>query len=147
MKDTINIVRAFTVALMPIALLLFVGSIEEFIRLDISQNYQMTYRYISIPVYALIGLIFAFSIFCDKEFFKRGSAVIAHIFAGVSVVAFFVLWLYWWIAPASIDGILNEVFRLVPVNIMSLVLGYTLFSSIRAITLFIKSNSASIWNY
>ena len=143
MKKTINTVRMATVALWPIIFLLIIGAIELRVQLRASLTFQSYYRLLLIPVYGFSGCVFAFNMFCEKEFIKQKIAVFAYVFSAISVVLFCLLWLLNILSIVFIRQTLNFSPSRTPIGVLSLILGLTIFTAIRAILLYRKGGSVS----
>ena len=143
MRKTINTVRIATVALWPIIFLLIIGAIELRVQLRASLTFQSYYRLLLIPVYIFSGCVFAFNMFCEKEFIKQKITVFAYTFSAISAVLFCLLWLLHFFGIISIRQTLNFSPSRTPVGVFSLILGFTIFTAIRAVLLYRKGGGVS----
>ena len=132
MKKNHYVLRTLLIALWPIIFLLIIGTIEHRFRILVGQSFRPSYYGLLIIIYICAGLLFSFNSFFEKDFIKRKSAVGAYIVSGVSVVLFFVLWLLTLTNFVFIRSLFN-MFSRMPLNICSLVFGYTVYSTIKAI--------------
>ena len=139
MKRTINTFRTLLIALWPATFLLISGFVELKSSTMMGRTFNPGYNILPVPFYIFSGIVFVFSNFHEKEFYARKSTVLAYIIATISVILICILW----IARRFADGIFIN--RIIPdslifvnISISSFVLGYTLYSAIKAVILYKK---------
>ena len=130
MKKVIKNIRILTITLWPIIFLLGIGTIEQKIRILVSQSYNSKYNILLAIFYIFSGCIFAFNTFCGKECIREKNMVRAYIVSGVLVTIFFMLWILSLIGLSFISKVILNMFVFVPISICSLVFGYTVYSVI-----------------
>jgi len=136
-KKAVRVTRTITSAFFPIIFLVAIGPIIYGLGTEIPLNYYQENRYALVSIYVLSGLIFAFNSVCNKSFYKHRSVLKAHIFAAVSVILFFIRWF-----TVNDQYTLAEhswLLLYVPTGVVSLTLGYTLYSAIKAAILYVKT--------
>ena len=138
MKKTISTVRIATIALWPIIFLLIIGAIELRVFLRVSLTFQPSYHLLLIPVYVFSGCVFAFNMFCEKEFIKQKIVVFAHVFSAISVALFCLLWLLNALNVIRVTQSVNFNLSRIPIGVFSLIFGLTIFTAIRAVLLYKK---------
>ena len=140
-KKTINITKIAIVALWPSIFLLIIGIMEHTFRLRDALSFQLFYSLFLIPMYIFAGCVFAFYIcFCyKKEFIGKKITVYAYVFSALMVILYCVLWALTLSGTVFIPhAITNGVLR-IPPGVFSFVLGFTIFTAIRAILLYRKT--------
>ena len=135
MNKFVSIIRTSIIAVWPMAFLLMIGPIEMTVRRMIASSFDPKYNIWLAIVYVFSGLVFAVNSFGEKDFFKRKCTVNSHIVAGILVVAFSILW-FLFITDVVYNKFIANVCTSTPLNVLSLILGYTLYSTIKAIVLY-----------
>jgi len=147
MKTPINTIRIATTALWPIIFLGIIGYMELHFGIRVALSFQPYALLPLIPIYIFSGCIFAFNVSCGKEFIRQRIAVCAHVFSAISVTLFSLFWVLRFLGIISIDqtigvSVLQTIgvgASRVPLGVFSLILGFTMFTAIRAIALYKKA--------
>ena len=134
MKRLVNIIQILLIAIWPLAFLLMIGPVERSVRRLVTSTADPKYYIILAIIYIISGLIFALTGFRNRADNTRKSIVISHIVGGFLVVLFCVIWLL------VMTGVIWSEFiayicSSTPINFMSLVFGYTLYSTIKAVAI------------
>lgn len=139
MKKTINTVRIATIALWPIIFLLVIGAIEQRVHLSAAMNFRLSNHLLLIPVYIFSGCLFAFNIFCEKEFIRQKNVVYAYVFSAVSVILFCLFWMLSFFGMEVANHAVRVNVLRVPIGVFASILGLTIFVAIKAIWFYKKA--------
>ena len=139
MKKTINFIRIAVIALYPIILLTLMGCLEFNTKMMAARTFNPMYNLWLMFPYAFSGLVIAFNCCCEKEFYRRKLVFFAHIFSGVSIFVFCTLWFLNIFGVLFVGKIyLSNLLISIPIGVLSLMLGYILFTTIRAVMIYFK---------
>jgi ABC-type amino acid transport system permease subunit len=133
MKKT-SIARIVMIALWPVIFLILYGHIATITRLMVSRNFNPRYYLILITYCVISGLVFAINRFSEHEFLKQKIIVRVYLISGISVLLLYVLWIMYITQVVRIEsGFINNIFISIPSEALSLMLGYTWYSAIKAL--------------
>ena len=133
MRKLIDLANVLLIALWPAIFLFAMGFIEWSVRNIVSRTFDPRPYIWQVLAYFISGLIFAVIGFCHKDF-KRKDILYAHIAAVALVILISSLELLFISGRAASFGNwwrANSLYDFAP-----FVLGYTIFTSIRAVVLF-----------
>ena len=131
-KKIVNVIHTIFIAIWPISFLILIGEIQTTIQRRISMAFSPTYAYLLIPIYAVSAGLFVLAIFRGKEFQRRKTVFVAHIFAALSVTAFCAMWILSVGEHITLRFIISHTLVRVHVGVFSLLLGYVLSVAIWA---------------
>ena len=130
MKRFIFYMRTLIIAVWPVTFLLISGSMERIVRKIATVNYEPKYYIFLAIFYVLSGLIFATIGSGGNAVNNRISIIISRVVAGILVFAYGMLWLV--VMTGSIwNEFLANICSSTPINVLSLVFGYTLYSTVK----------------
>ena len=136
MKRFVNIAHILIIALWPAVFLLLIGGIEAIFEARFLRTFDIQYAYWRAAVYAFSGCLFAVSGFYDVRS-QCKNIVRAHIVSGSLVILFCVLWIFAWAGVTSILATIAGTMVLgLHWGVLGLVLGYTVYTTIRAVVLY-----------
>ena len=138
MRKFIDIVRTGTIAFWPILFLALTGIIDKKIRILVTHSFNPAYNFLLASFYILSGAIFAFNSLCSNEYFNRKSVLGAHIVSASLVMMFSASWVLYVCGTQLLSRVRYFYYSTIGIGVLSFVLGYTVYSAIKAGVLYRK---------
>ena len=135
MKKVLNVVYGLLIAIWPVLFILGMDYFEYHINGIVSHTYSIWYSMFLLAVYTVAGLVFAAIGYYQKESINRAEKVGAHVVAAILVVTTTFLYLL------GISGVVvphTIILNSRPL-LLAFVLGYTLYTAVKAVTIYKKT--------